>query len=521
MKKLLLLVALSSFFVLFVNSCSDSSTSPTKPAKDIDELVRNAGELPTVPQAYSRVEKGNQIENTTFEGQNYISDSKLVSLSNKFDEIVAFNSAYADVLYPGSIVQGKDLFEGKLTSVGNFPREPITITIQGGASKEIVNPSLANVTTGVTELLAKSNKTPAQMQFNKTELYNADQAFLSLGLDVNWLAGQLSAKFQSDKSIKKKSVFLYFKQVFYTVSANSLTTPSDYFSSNTNLEQMKSVIYQGNPPCYISSVSYGRIIIVKMTSEDTYENMMSNLEGSYKIVNGKAQFETNNVLSKSTFDAIIVGGSSKGAAEAITSGNLDSINALIRRDAEFSADNPGFPISYSVRYLNGGSPVKLGKTTEYLEQNWQIDESKYDKYDVFIGRFIIRDDSYVFKKGKFYYSIWLSDKNGNIMKDRDGNQYLIQTQFFYAEEVGTGEELIVNKQFKNVLLPKKEGENVQIMFKLYDFADGDQKVAGNNGMIYYYPWSTSSKPILNDQWIILSLSEGDFKTDVKYRFVKL
>lgn len=518
MKKLLLLVALSSFFVLFVNSCSDSSTSPTKPAKDIDELVRNAGELPTVPQAYSRVEKGNQIENTTFEGQNYISDSKLVSLSNKFDEIVAFNSAYADVLYPGSIVQGKDLFEGKLTSVGNFPREPITITIQGGASKEIVNPSLANVTTGVTELLAKSNKTPAQVQFHKTELYNADQAFLSLGLDVNWLAGQLSAKFQNDKSIKKKSVFLYFKQVFYTVSANSLTTPSDYFSSNTNLEQMKSVIYQGNPPCYISSVSYGRIIIVKMTSEDTYQNMKSSLEGSYKIVNGKAEFETNSVLSKSTFDAIIVGGSSKGAADAITSGNIESINELIKRDAEFSTENPGFPISYSVRYLNGGSPVKLGKTTEYLEQNWKIDESNYDKYDILIGNFKIIDDSYWTQKGKFYYKVWLSDKNGNTMKDRDGNLYLIQQSWSDAQEIGTGEELIVAKQFKNVLLPKNQGENFQIMFELYDIADLKDKLAGKNGSIYNYPWINSLK---NNVWNTLKLKNGGFESEVRYSFIRL
>ena len=502
-------------FILF--SCNENATGPVNSSKDIDELVRNAGRLASQPDSFSDVEIKKFTENTNESGINYISNSSNMKITNKFDEIIAFNATYADVLYPGAIIQGKDVLEGKLTSIGDFPREPMTLTLQGGTSQKVDNPSLSTVTDGINKILQVTNITPAQMTYNKTELYNSDQAFLSLGLDVNWLAGSLSGKFQKENSVKKKSIFLYFKQIYYTISTNSFSNPSDYFDASVNVDQLKQKVVAGNPPCYISSVSYGRIIIVKMTSEDTFENMKSSLEASYKIVGGKAEFDKSKFDSKYTFEAIIVGGTSKGAADALTSGTIAGINDLIKNEATPSASNPGFPISYTVRYLNGGSPVKLGKTTEYVKQDWQIDESQFQLFDVYLSNFNIIDDGNGLLDGKFFYKISLTDKNGEILVDGIGNPTNLELDRFSYKKVGSGDRVDVLREFKGIKIKKNQGEQFTLSVKLYDyFSNGNDELAGSKDIFYNYPWNIGSDFVTMPLWC----PTDDYNTEFVYKIVK-
>lgn len=169
----------------------DNSTTPTNAADDINALVKSAGQLPDQPQSWARTTLTSFSENKVENGQNYISQSNKISLTNKFDELIAFSSTYADVLYPGSIIQGKDLLDGKLTSIGDLPRSPMTITIQGGNSQQVDNPSLSTITTAIKGIIGQT-KVPAQMDYRLCELFSSNQAFLELGLNANWLVGSVA-----------------------------------------------------------------------------------------------------------------------------------------------------------------------------------------------------------------------------------------------------------------------------------------------------------------------------------------
>lgn len=506
--------------ILLLIQCSDNTTEPiTKPVTEINELLKSAGYLENQPQVYSDISLGTESENYTDGKIKYVSQTEKRQLTNKFDEIIAFNSSYADILYPGAIIQGRDLLEDKLTSIGDFKREPITITLQGGESKKVENPSLSSITNGVNDLLKGNVPNVAQMQYTKTELHNQDQAFLQLGLNAKWLPGQLSGKFNKDNSVTKKSIFMYFKQIYYTVSANQLSSGADYFTNDIDINKLSQRIYSGNPACYISSVSYGRIIIVKMTSEESYSTMQSAIEGSYLIANGKASLDKSKFKINCTFDAVVIGGSARGAADAINSGDIDKFNELIASEASYSSSNPGFPIAYTVRYLNDGSPVKLGRSIEYKKQNWVIDNSNMQKFNIFLSGFDIINDGNSFADGKFYYTIKLIDKNNNILKDANNEEAILLLDREDYKKLGNNTTLLVSNRFSGISLPKENNESFTIMVELWDyFSSGSDVKAGAQGYKYTFPWQN-----ITSDWVTMKLipEKGSYDTQFKFKIEKL
>lgn len=502
---------------LFVAACTDNTTDVVKPAGDINELVHNAGELPAMPQGLLREEIGTLTESETENGNQWISNSKKIRLSNKFDEVIALNAAYNDALYPGALVQGKDIVDGKLTPIGDFAREPITLTINN-SSEQIVNPNKATVEEGIGRLVKKAGPSPANILYLKEEMYSADQAFLELGLSVGWLTGSISTKFQKEKSVEKNSIILYFKQIYYTVSVNSPSTPADMFAPNVSVADLQQRIYPGNPACYISQVQYGRVILVKITSTQTMDAMASALEAAWMFVGTEGKFDKNQIKFNCSVEAIVLGGSASGAANAVTSGSIDDINRLIKDEAVYSPGRPAYPIAYTIRYLSNSSPVKLGSTIEYTERNWQLNADVLQRFDLYFSQFDIVDDGNIFTDGDFYYTITVTDSQGKTLKDVQGDDAVIELFREEAKEVGSGGQLPINKQLYGVTVRKKEGESFTVHAKLMDrYSFADDVEAGQQGYKFAYPWSTMSQ---DWQSMLLKPSEGSYKTNLVFRIEK-
>jgi hypothetical protein len=510
-------ISLLTTLFLFVVSCADNTTDPVKPAGDINELVRNAGELSTKPQSLLREEIGSLTETITENDNQWVSNSKKIRLSNKFDEIVALNSAYNDALYPGALIQGKDIVDGKLTSIGDFAREPITLTINN-SSEQIVNPNKATVEEGIGRLVKKAGPSPANILYYKEEMYSTEQAFLELGLSVGWLTGSVSTKFQKEKSVEKNSVILYFKQVYYTASVNTPSAPADVFAPSVSVADLQQRIYPGNPACYISQVQYGRIILAKITSEQTIDAMASALEAAWTIVGTEGRLDKNKIKFNCSVEAIVLGGSASGAANAVTAGSIDDINRLIKDEAVYSPSRPAYPIAYTVRYLSDGSPVKLGSTIEYTEQNWKLNADALQRFDLYFSQFDITDDGNLFTDGDFYYTITVKDSQGKTLRDGEGNDAVIELFREEAKEVGSGGKVLIDKWLYGITVRKQEGENITIHAELFDrYSLGEDVLAGVRRQSFSYPWST-----IPQGWQNLDLvpSEGSYKTRLVFKIEK-
>lgn len=463
-------------------SCSPETTGVEDP-KTVDELIAQAGEIPEYA-GYEKTEIGSLTETITEDDTKYVSNSKKMRLRNQYREIVAL-SASPDALYPGAVIQGKTVGNGTLTPI-IAPITPVTITV-GSFSKEIANPSLAAVSAAIQELANQAKPKAANLDYNLSSMYSSEASFLELGLDLNWLIASVRGKYEKSKSVRRSSTLLYMKQVYFTAS---VSTPPQ-FTESVTVDQLTGVIGSKNPPCYISSVDYGRIFLVKVTADTTQEALDAALQASYAAYSGSAGFGKLNLNVNTTFEAIILGGSAQGAANAVTRASMDEINQLIRSEATYSPNNPGVPIAYTVRHMRSHKSVVPGKTIDYTIPSWQLDPSSIQKFTVEFKRIEVTNDCDfgTAGDGDIYYSFHVEDLSGNIIAG--------PTSIPWNRTIGQGDgtTLAVNATHE-IIVPKKAGSGFKLIGYVRDI-DGisdstNYEEMGSFNYSFTYPWSDNN-----------------------------
>ena len=117
----------------------------------------------------------------------------------------------------------------------------------------------------------------------------------------------------------------------------------------------------------MSSVDYGRIIVVKITSSDTYSEMINKINASYSIIGGNYQMKEIGFGSSYEFSAQVVGGSPTSGIGVVN--NLHGVMQAINSGADYTAGNPGYPIAFRVRHLVDGSLARTSQQCSYKEAN--------------------------------------------------------------------------------------------------------------------------------------------------------
>lgn len=439
-------------------SCSDNTTSVEEP-KTIQELIARAGEIPAAPTK-SESDLGFVNEQMTENGVSYTSRTARKKLHNRFDEIVAFGAS-SDALYPGSIIQGKSLADGQLTPISSSLK-PLTLTLQGGKSQTVTTPTFASVNSAIQSLAATSNPKAADIKYFKSTMYSSESSFLELGLNFNWLLGSVKSKFESRKGVKRASTLLYMKQVYFRVSCDK---PS--FDDDVTVSQLMPYMGQGNPPCYISSVDYGRIFLVRVTADTTQEALDNAIAASYSVFSVSTGFGSMNLNVNTTFDALVLGGSASGAGEALSYASLEKINELIRKEAQYSPNNPGVPIAYSVRHLGSQTPVILGASAEYGVPKWETDLSNMQQFTLTIKGVHVQNDCDfgTAGDGDFFYNFTVVDNEGKILVEP------VEVPWNRSRQRGDGTYLDINAVL-NFYVPKQNGSRWRLIGYVRD-SDSD------------------------------------------------
>jgi hypothetical protein len=122
----------------------------------------------------------------------------------------------------------------------------------------------------------------------------------------------------------------------------------------------------GSPPLYVSSVTYGRMVLFTFESEYSAQELGAALDFVYHggvDVSGSTSVTYEEMLSKTKITAYILGGAGGDAAMAIDSyqGLLDFIHS----GGDYSKDSPGAPIAYKLAYLTDNAPARLSFTDDY------------------------------------------------------------------------------------------------------------------------------------------------------------
>lgn len=297
------------------------------------------------------------------------------------DEILNFDSA-AEYVKPGVILSGSDFAEGELIPIP-LPRAPITLSINVPGVEEptvrVENPTVANIQKGIATLQARAEEATmgsyaAELTYEQHSVQSIEEMAHKLGVSASFDAafanGSFSAVFEGASSEEKYTVFSKLLQTMYTISFShdSFETSRDFFSSSLGMDQLETAENAGylaadNPPVFIGSVTYGRMVVFTATSTQASSSQHLEAQLNAAGVNWKGETaltaEQKSFMNSLDIKVLSVGGNQADVSNAIRTGEW----SLLYAGADILNS---VPLRYTVRSLTGVRPVAaIGDTTQF------------------------------------------------------------------------------------------------------------------------------------------------------------
>jgi thiol-activated cytolysin len=391
----------------------------------IDDYIRA---LPYLPADEPAVAEG-AVGDPERQGD-YQCTSQNLSETRQYDKIVAY-AANSDSLWPGALVGGDSVYTGLFTQIV-MPRRPETISVSlanlGGAKSAVLeNPSLSSYRDAVTGILDAeiTGATPANIYSEIEQVHSQTQLSLALGAEVSWLGGQASiaASFDWAKEDVHARYVVRYTQAYYTVDLDAPGRPSDVMDESVTLDEVAEVMNDQSPPLYVSSVTYGRMVVFTFESEYSAEELSAALSFAYSggvDVSGDVSVTYKDILSKSKITAFILGGSGGEAARTIDS--YDALIEFIKSGGDYSKDSPGAPIAYKLSYLEDNSPGRFSFTTDYTMTTC---DRVSQQVKVTLKQIRVEDDGGDSGDLELYGEIWADSIDaGAVLFSRDSDNYV-------------------------------------------------------------------------------------------------
>ena len=305
-------------------------------------------------------------------------------LSGNIDDMLILNPTHG-VIWPGALVAvDQDLVRGTPAPL-SLRRAPLWLSVDlpgigGRGMFQVDDPSQGTVQAAVDGALDYWNNykyregyvSEARSQYSATVVYSAEQLAASLGVTYGNFANSISTQFKMTSSRESKVAVALFKQVFYTVSFNPPSHPGAVFHPSVTLDEVRNEITGETPAGYVSSVDYGRILMLRIeASADTLDTELKAAVkyGSAKV---KASADYQKTLEKSKITLLTIGGNAEVNARPVDATRIEDLREAIQgKNALYSKSNPGQPIAYTIRFLKNGRLAKMGYSTDYTEVTYE------------------------------------------------------------------------------------------------------------------------------------------------------
>ncbi|MBQ4914985.1 thiol-activated cytolysin family protein [Maribacter sp. MMG018] len=446
-------VALTLMGFVFFSCSKDESAGGLDSANgtaeaDINEVVANLSYNPdellgVVDTGSSNTARtpGETVDSPPVEENNVTTNCSTTdyNLKTNYEEI-AILKPNAGVIWPGALVKiDANLRNGLPTPVAP-DRAPLSFRVDLPGIGEngnftVDNPDFNSVDAGIDVALEWWNANAYQEGYvneassfsdSKTS-YSSKQVSMDLGVNIEWASTDFSSQLSYESTSVNKVANMVYKQVFYTVSMGTPSNPSAVLGDDVSALEIESMFNSSAPPGYIKSVSYGRIIMFRL--ETSYQATGTELEAALDYAAGESnnisvdsEVKSKEILASSNITTIVIGGNAEVASEAVSARNFGDLSPIIKgENAVYSRDNPGAPISYTVRFLKDNTLAKMGYTEDYQVEEC-ISEGKTHRTVDFIN-----DTGRTFKFAISYNNA-LPGSDGSVTKaDLDDNPSLWKT----------------------------------------------------------------------------------------------
>ncbi len=362
--------SLSLALVLFSTACAATvvEENPEVLANEIDDYIES---LPYLPVEDEAIAEGVRSPEGT--DGDYQCTTQNLQETRQYDRIVAY-AANSDSLYPGAIVSADSVLSGLFTQVV-LPRKPATISVSlenlaGGKTAVLEDVSLSSYREALTSILDSeiTGSTAANLYSEIEQVHSETQLNMALGVQASWGLGLASVKtaFNFEEQEIKSRYVVRYTQAYYTVDLDAPESPSSLFADEVTLHDVETKLDATRPPVYVSSVTYGRMVVFTFESEYSSQEMGAALDFAYSggvDVDGNVSVTYKDIISKSKITAFILGGDAGTAARTIDS--YEALIEFIKDGGNYSKESPGAPIAYKLAYLKDNSPARMSFTTDY------------------------------------------------------------------------------------------------------------------------------------------------------------
>jgi len=360
----------TAWLLVFLGACSTDLVTPNAPAID-----RYIDSLPYLPVDPPQVAQGSA--SAAQRDGDYACTTEHVDETRQLDQIVAY-AANSDSLWPGAIVSADSVASGLFTQMV-LPRAPATISVSlenlgGTKTATIADPSLGNYRDALSSIVQAdiTGSTPANIYSEIEEVHSQEQLNMALGVEASWGLGLASLKssFDWSSTTTRSRYVVRYTQAYYTVDLDAPATPSALFAPTVTVDDVQAKMDDAHPPAYVSSVTYGRMVLFTFESQYSATELGAALDFAYSggaDVSGDVSVTYKDILSQSKITAFILGGDAGTAVQTIDS--YDALINFIKQGGNYSRESPGAPIAYKLNYLKDNSPARVSYTTSYDVKN--------------------------------------------------------------------------------------------------------------------------------------------------------
>ena len=289
------------------------------------------------------------------------------------------------VIYPGAlIIANRSLAEGKPKAL-TLSRAPINVRVDlpglgKNGIKTIEDPKNSNVEMEINNMveywqenvLPKGSDHAAKVSYTTTKAYSESQLSLDLGFNADWADNNIKNHFKFEKKESQSTTVALFRQIFYTATIDLPSTPADVFKNSVTLKDVQNSVSQDNPPAYVKSVDYGRMVMVRMDTHTSatkadLEQTLNFVTSSGGNISADNKTKYESLATYSQFSVLVIGGGAKLSSQVFQGDSFEKVKEVINKGIQLGKDNPATPISYTVHFLKDHQFAVMPITTEYVE----------------------------------------------------------------------------------------------------------------------------------------------------------
>jgi hypothetical protein len=364
MKKSLLLSTLIMFVFsfLFLSCKKDPAEMTFQSVIDLGGAFDDPENSETKTTTIDTVVNGDSLWACTTETYNVIQGMQEFPLFNP-------NSS---VVYPGNMLQGG--------SLKNATPDVIVVDRAGGTfSIDIISGGWdvtatvdevvkSKVATALNDIVANQaySSIPSNISFSLEEVHTEQQLALALGIDFTAYGVAISSELGFSNSYDYNRVLVKLSQSYYTMSYDLPATYDDLFAPSVTPENLEPYVGPGNPACYISDVTYGRVFYLLVESTSSATSISSSINASFSAIPNAPSANVNtsyfSSLENLNIKLFALGGDAATTLYTIGNSNVNNLVSILGAAGDITT---GVPLSYVCRAVNGNNIVSVNLATSY------------------------------------------------------------------------------------------------------------------------------------------------------------